>query len=258
MLYPSSLSDHGWNVIAPLFEYFGYSDHGRTHSIRTIVDAILYLVDNGTKWRNLPNDFPPWKTVYHHFAKWSKEGLWENINLNLAELTRLVEGREPTPSLISIDSQSQDAEPGIEGRGLDGHKKKNGRKRHIVVDVLGLLFGCVCAPANESDIYGGEMLTGQLNNVENFPRLQKILGDNTYQGVGSNQMIPVTVESQERKKGQKGFVPEAYRWVVERTFAWLNRQRRLVRNFEKKVYHQESMNFIAAIRLCLKKMEKAL
>ena len=227
MRYPTSLSDDAWSCIAPIFQYFGYSDRGRIHPIRTVVDAILYVVDNGTKWRNLPNDFPPWKTVYHHFAKWSKEGLWENINLNLVEAARTSAGRNGTPSLVSIDSQSQDAEPGIEGRGIDGHKKRNGRKRHISVDVIGLLLGCVCCPANESDIHGGELLAQQLNDSENFPRLLKILGDNTYQGVGSTLPIPITVESQEREKNQKGFVPPGISmriWVTESQlflFLWL-------------------------------------
>ena len=258
MLYPTSLTNNAWNVIEPLFEYFGYRDKGRKHSIRSIVDAIFYIVDNGNKWRSLPNDFPPWKTVYHHFAKWSKERLWESINLNLVELARKAEGRNPTPSLASIDSQSQDAEPGIEGRGLDGNKKRNGRKRHIAVDVLGLILGCMSTPANESDRHAGEILTEQLNDSENFPRIAKILGDNIYDGVGQSCPIPITVESKEREEGQKGFVPEAFRWVVERTFAWLNRQRRLSRNFEKKTCHQESMNFIASIRLCLKKIQKSI
>lgn len=258
MLYPTSLSNNSWDVIKPLFEYFGYSDKGRKHSIRLIVDSIFYVVDNGTKWRNLPNDFPPWKTVYHHFAKWSKEGLWESINLNLAEIAREVEGRNPTPSLVSIDSQSQDADRGIEGRGLDGNKKRNGRKRHIAVDVMGIVLCCVCTPANESDKHAGEILTEQLNDSENFPRMAKILGDSIYNGVGEECSIPVTVENQERREDQRGFVPEVFRWVVERTFAWLNRQRRISRNYEKKTYHQESMNFIASIRLCLKKILKAL
>ena len=104
MLYTTSLSNQGWKLIAEIFAYFGYTDSGRKHSLRLIVDAILYVVDNGVKWRNLPNDFPPWQTVYYHFSKWSKEGLWENVNLNLVELTRLSENRNKSPSLVSVDS----------------------------------------------------------------------------------------------------------------------------------------------------------
>jgi putative transposase len=173
------------------------------------------------------------KTVYHHFAKWFNEGLWESINLNLAEFARESEERDPTPSLVSVDSQSQDAEPRIKGRGFDGNKKRNSRKRHIAVDVIGILLACVCTPANESDRHAGEVLTEQLNDSENFPRMKKILGDTIYEGVGKDCPVSVTVENKERVSGQKGFVPEAFRWVVERTFAWLNRQRRISLNFEK-------------------------
>ena len=256
MLYPTSLSDGSWTFIKPIFESYGVFEKGRVHSIRSIVDAVFYVVDNGTKWRNLPNDFPPWKTVYHHFSSWSKQGLWPRINLVLVESVRFASGREESPSLASIDSQSQCAEPGIIGRGLDGNKKRNGRKRHIAVDVNGLVLGCICTPANESDVHAGYLLAKELNNKQVFPRLKKILGDNAYTSVGSDLAVPVSVEAAERKPGQKGFVPEAFRWAVERTFAWLNRQRRVARNYEKNHLHQESMNFVANIRLCLKRLMK--
>ena len=175
MDYASSMTDSQWKIIHSLLNFLGYSDEGRKYSMREIVDAVLYLVDNGTKWRNLPKDFPPWKTVYYHFSKWSKDLTWESINLNLVEITREAEGREPSPSLASIDSQSQDAEPGIQGRGLDGNKKRNGRKRHIAVDVNGFLLGCICTPANQADRHAGKTLVEQLNDREEFPRMAKIL-----------------------------------------------------------------------------------
>lgn len=256
MLYGTSLSDVSWNLISSFFvEHRG---RGRTckHQPRTIVDACLYVVDNGTKWRNLPHDFPPWKTVYHYFHKWSLSGLWNEINLVLVEAVRFAEGREESPSLASVDSQSQTAEPGVKERGLDGGKKVNGRKRHIAVDCLGLLLCCVCTSANTADCKAGEILATHLNDKDLFPRLSKILGDNSYRGVGSSLPIPVSVEGDERKPGEKGFVPAAFRWAVERTFAWFNRQRRLVRNFEKNPTHQESMNFIGSIRLCFKRLTK--
>jgi putative transposase len=115
---------------------------------------------------------------------------------------------------------------------------------------------CICTSANTADSVAGKKLAELLNNNNYFSRLKKILGDNAYRGVGIDLNIGVTVEATERKEGQKGFVPEAFRWAVERTFAWLNRQRRLVRNYEKKVVHQESMNYIGNARLCLKRYEK--
>lgn len=257
MLYASSLSDAAWGFIAPLFESYGFTDKLRTYPIRTVVDACLYVVDNGIKWRNLPHDFPPWKTVYHYFRLWSLQGLWWRLNRTLVEAVRFAHGREESPSLASIDSQSQTGEPGIEERGIDGGKKINGRKRHIAVDVNGLLLECVCTSANTPDATSGEELADSLNDMSEFPRLEKILGDSAYHNVGAKLRVPVSIEASMRREGSsKGFVPEAFRWVVERTFAWLNRSRRLVRNYEKKIVHQESMNFIGNIKLCLKKLLK--
>ena len=256
MLYATSLSDASWSLIEPFFEVHTGPGRHRKYSQRTIIDACFYVVDNGTKWRNLPNDFPPWKTVYHYFRSWSESGIWEQINLILVGAVRFSEGREESPSLASIDSQSQTAEPGISGRGLDGGKKVNGRKRHIAVECLGLMLSCICTSANTADSKAGEILVTRLNNEELFPRLSKILGDNSYRTVGNLLRVPVSVESEERKPGTKGFVPEAFRWAVERTFAWLNRQRRLVRNYEKNPNHQTSMNYIGNIRICLKRLTK--
>ncbi|MFK7873284.1 MAG: IS5 family transposase, partial [Oligoflexales bacterium] len=233
MLYPTCMTDDQWQVVSQLFHAFGYSDAGRKHPIRLIVDAIFYVVDNGIKWRGLPNDFPPWKTVYHHFNRWSREQIWESLNLNLVEITREKAGRERSPSLVSVDSQSLTAEPGVWGRGLDCNKKVNGRKRHIAVDVMGMLLSCVVMSANQHDRHAGEVITAQLNDDENFPRLEKILGDKAYRDVGISCRVPASIEADCRKEGEKGFVPQAFRWVVERSFAWLNRQRRLVRNYEK-------------------------
>jgi putative transposase len=254
--YSSSLSDLQWNTIASLFSEFGLTDDKLNHSLRTIINGILYIVNNGVKWRELPNDFPPWQTVYYHFAKWSKGALWESLNHELAEMVRTAQGREASPSLVSIDSQSLGGEPGIEDRGIDGNKKVNGRKRHIAVDVNGIIFACGITPANESDVHMGATLVEQLNKCDKFTRLAKILGDNAYSSVGNNQRIPVTIEARERAPGQRGFVPEAYRWVVERTFSWLNRQRRLVRNYEKKISYQKAMTLIGGIRICLAKLER--
>lgn len=258
-LYETSLSDSAWEVIKPIFtEQIRTSNRGRRriYSIRNIIDAVLYIVKNGCTWRCLPNDFPPWKTVYFYFRNWSKSGIWELLNRALVSIARFCAGREESPSLVSVDAQSQTAEPGIEQRGIDGNKKVNGRKRHIAVEPMGLVLLCFCTAANEYDATIGQKLTEHLNNKMHFPRLKKILGDNGYRGVGQEHDISVTVEASERTKGQKGFVPQAFRWAVERTFAWLNRQRRLTRNYEKSVRHQESMNYIGNIRLCLKRYEK--
>ena len=256
LMYETSLSDAAWEVIEPIF--LPESSRGRPplHEKRLIVDAILYIVKNGCVWRCLPKDFPRWKTVYDYFRKWSLSGLWKLLNDALVSIARICAGKEESPSLVSLDAQSQSGEPGIDERGLDGAKKVNGRKRHIAVDTLGLMLLCICTPANVADSVAGQKLVKALNRRDRFGRLTKILGDNAYRGVGSNFPVGVTLEARERKEGQKGFVPEAFRWVVERTFAWLNRSRRLARNYEKRVHHQESMNYIGNARLCIKRYEK--
>ena len=259
-MYTSSLSDIEWNMTEVILHSHGISDSGRKHPLRTIVDAISYVVDNGVKWRNLPADFPCWPSVYYNFKKWVDIGLWEEINHSLVMFARDANGRDENPSLASIDSQSQSAEPGVQERGLDGGKKVNGRKKHLAVDVLGLVLLCICGKANESDRHAGEILAKRLNNKKDFPRLSKILGDLAYTNVGISQKVPVcTDESWNRTKTKQkaGFVPERFRWVVERTFAWLNRQRRLVRNYEKSTSVQEAMNYIGNIRICLRKIKKA-
>lgn len=255
-LYETSLSDEGWEVVERIILSSSPVGRPRIYETRHIVDAIFYVVKNGCTWRCLPNDFPPWKTVYYHFRRWTHLKLWQLLNEALVAIARVCAGREESPSLTSVDAQSQSAEPGIEGRGLDGAKKVNGRKRHIAVDALGLLLICICTSANVADSSAGLKLVMALNDERHFPRLKKILGDLAYRGVGTDFEVGITIESTERKKGQKGFVPEAFRWAVERTFAWLNRQRRLVRNYEKKVLHQEAMNYIANVRLCLKRYQK--
>lgn len=256
-MYPTCLSDEQWHLLTPLLESFGLFKRKTSHPMRQILSGIFYVVDNGVKWIALPKDFPPNKTVNWYFNKWSHSGVWAQISLAMTEIARIMEGREPSPSLCSIDSQSQTGEPGILGRGLDGNKKVNGRKRHIAVDSLGLLLVCICTAANIADSVTGKIIAGILNCEDHFPRLAKILGDSAY-GAITTFKVPVTVESSVRKKGQKGFVPEAFRWAVERTFAWLNRCRRLVRNYEKNPLHQESMNYIANIRLCLKRVLKCM
>lgn len=255
-LYETCLSDSAWEVIEPIFPANAKRGRPRVYSLRSIVDAIFYVLKNGCVWRCLPNDFPPRGIVYHYFRTWSISGLWAILNGILMAMVRTVASREANPSLVSMDSQSQTAEPGVDERGLDGGKKINGRKRHIVVDTMGLMLLCICTAANVADRVAGEELLAALNKRENFPRLAKILGDNAYKNLGLGLAVGVSTEAAERLKGQKGFVPQIFRWAVERTFAWLNRNRRLVRNYEKKTMHQESMNYIANARLCLRRLDK--
>ena len=121
--YETSLSDVGWEVVSPIFSSVSSRGRPPVYELRLIVDAILYIVKNGCTWRCLPHDFPPWKTVYYYFRKWSLSGLWRLLNSALVSISRLCSGKEDSPSLVSVDSQSQSAEPGVEERGLDGGKR---------------------------------------------------------------------------------------------------------------------------------------
>ena len=176
LLYETSLSDSAWEVVEPILNSRNINEtrgRPRKYCLRDIVDAIMYIVKNGCTWRCLPNDFPPRGIVYHYFRTWSHDGLWELLNQTLVEIARIGAGREESPSLASVDSQSQTAEPGVDERGLDGNKKINGRKRHIAVEVTGLVLLCFCTAANESDTHAGRKLAQGLNNGCHFSRLKK-------------------------------------------------------------------------------------
>lgn len=253
-MYSSSLCDFQWQLVSSFFEKLEKRGRKSRYSKREILDAILYLLENGTKWRNLPKEFPNWKTVYYYFRKWSLSGLFNIVNRELNKMYRKSIGREETPSMGSIDSQSQAAAAGVSDRGIDGGKKVNGRKKTIFVDTLGLLWICLAAPANTSDKRLGNTLMPMLNNPELFPRLKKALVDSTFKNCGEKYPLEISHEGAERREGQKGFIPEAFRWAVERTFSWQNNNRRLTRVFEKQCYHQETMCYIANTRLVLNRL----
>jgi putative transposase len=173
LLYETSLSDEAWEVVEPIFRTTKNRGRPRVYEIRFVLDAIFYVVKNGCTWRCLPNDFPPWKSVYYSFRKWSLSGVWEILNHALTSIVRVISGKEESPSMVSIDSQSQSAEPGVEERGIDGSKKVNGRKRHIAVDTLGFLMICICTAANHYDSSAGQKMVKILNYKQRFPRLKK-------------------------------------------------------------------------------------
>ena len=152
MPYPSDLNDAEWQQIDPLLPAEKPTGKPREVDLRDVLDAIFYRADNGIKWRAMPIDFPAWQTVYGYYRKWVKKGLWESINASLVEQVRSQLGRKEQPSLGMIDSQSvKRGQRGQLEQGVDGHKKVKGRKRHIVVDVLGLLLGCYVSAANVAD-----------------------------------------------------------------------------------------------------------
>lgn len=251
MKYPSDLSDAQWELIRELLPMNkGKKGFQPEHSNRDMMDAILYLNKTGCQWRYLPNDFPHWKAVYSYFLRLSSKGVFEKINLHLSKQYRIKVGRDENPSLFCIDSQSVDGDVNLDDKGVDGHKKVKGRKRHIVTDVLGLIFFCSVTAANVADVNPARDFVEKFDSQD---RLRKVLVDRAYQGI-SGKYQNFTVEVTSKKPDQEGFVPLHKRWVVERSFSWLKRQKRLSRDYEFDSQNQRSMIFIGMSKLILNKL----
>lgn len=243
------LTDDQWEVIKPFLNW----QRKRKLDLRQIMDAILFITRTGIQWRNLKETrFPDWQAVYYYFDQWKKKGVFEKINAALNQLERLQNGRESTPSLGLADSQSIKLAPMIfEHRGTDGNRKVNGRKRQIMVDVLGRLYQCHVHAANLHDSPEGVHL---LENTQNFfERLRKIMADKTYRGTFAEavEQAGLAFETPNRPDNTKGFVVEAKRWVVERTFAWFNFFRRVVIDYEHTPESSKAFLFLANISICL-------
>jgi putative transposase len=254
--YPSDLTDQQWRLVRHLIPVYPGGRPRRT-STRVVLDAVFYVLRTGCQWRFLPKDFPPKSTVWRYFDEWRQNGTLEAIHDRLREKVRKQEGRKRTPSAGSIDSQSVPATEGGEERGYDANKKVNGRKRHVVVDTLGLLLAVVVTAASADD---GAAATKPLGKVtaEAFPRLRRVWADQKYHNHGLIAWVSTNaryeVEVVRRPAGAKGFVVLPKRWVVERTFAWLKRCRRLTADREKSVRSSEAMIRLAMIRLMLHRL----
>jgi len=213
------------------------------YSLRDIVDAILWILRTGSQWRNLPDCYPKWQSVYYHFKKWEKDGTLIRLNASLNQLERKRVGRVATPSLLSIDSQSVKSSSFIsQDKGVDGNKKINGRKRHVITDTIGLVWGVVVGAANEADgVVANRVVEPLLGYLH---RMKKILADHAYKKVFmdwvENTIAGLEVEISSRPESKKGFVPVKWRWVTERTFGTFNFFRRLDKDYEKTASSQEN------------------
>ena len=256
MRYTSDLTDAEWNLVRYCLPKPSKTGRPRKHDTRELLNAVFYLVKTACQWRNLPIHFARWGTVYHYFRLWKRNGLWATIHTHLREQVRSVEGRNRHASAGIIDSQSVKSTETSDERGYDAGKKVNGRKRHIVVDTIGLILWVMVLPANIQDRDGAKQLLAAFFAKSPRRRVKHIWADGGYAGALLDyawRLWRCTVEIVKRSDLHK-FTVLPRRWVVERTFGWLGRYRRLNRDYERQAHTGETMVYLAMIRLMLARL----
>jgi putative transposase len=254
--YHTDVSDQEWEIIKHLLPPPSSRGRPRENEWREILNAIFYVTRTGVQWRLLPHDFPAWWTVYFYFRLWRIKGIWEKINDELRKAVRACcENRDEEPSAGIIDSQSvKNSETGG-AKGFDAGKKISGIKRHLVVDTIGLVMKAVVHTADVQDREGAMLVFNRMKGK--FPRLELAWADGGYAGQlvdWTQRMIGVRLEIVKRTDNMSGFKILPRRWVVERTFGWLGRNRRLARNYERLPETGESFIYVAMTRLMLRRL----
>jgi len=254
--YPTDLSDEQWQLLSPMLPPPFLVGRKREVDLREVMNAILYLLRSGCAWRYLPHDFPQWTTVYYYFSRWRDMDWFVKLNAELRSEVRKAEDRDQNPSAAIIDSQSvKTTEQGGE-KGYDAGKKVNGRKRHILVDTIGLLLIVKVLAANIQDRDGAKLLFKEVK--ERMPRLFLIWADGGYRGKLIKWVATTCLwllQVVKRNDEVKGFKVLPRRWVVERTFAWLSRNRRLSKDYERKCESSEAWIYAAMIHLMVKRLK---
>jgi transposase len=254
--YASDVTDEEWALIEAALPPAKTLGRPRTTKLRAVVDALLYLLTTGCQWRQLPKEFPPYSTVQRFFYRWRDDGLWRRINHDLLMRVREASGREASPSAGIIDSQSVKTTEAGGPRGYDAGKKINGRKRHLLTDTLGLPVAAVVHPADIQDRDGAPMVLAAARFL--YPWLRHVFADGGYGGtklatalakIGRWRLAIV-------KRRNAGFAVLPRRWVVERTLAWLNRNRRLAKDFEASLQSALAWLYFASVKLLLRRLSR--
>jgi len=256
--YASDLTDAEWALIVRKMPPRRRLGRPREVDLREVVQAIFYILSTGCQWRALPREFPPYSTVQSYFYAWRDTGRWYRIVRALVKRARRKLGCKPKPTAAVLDSQSASTTQAGGPRGFDPGKRVHGRKRHIVTDTNGLLLAVHVHPANVQDVHGAVPLLKRLR--DHFPRLRHIFADRVYRGQqlvnALSECGPWDIEIVERPHGVKGFQLLPRRWVVERTFAWGGRCRRLARDFEGSSDTEVAWFLVAHLRLLTRRLAR--
>jgi transposase len=253
-LYPSDVSDAEWEFLLPYLTLMRPDAPQREHDLREIFNAVRYVVKTGCHWRYLPHDFPPWAAVYQQARRWIDAGVFETITHDLRAIVRLVQERESSPTAAILDGRTLQSTPESGSRaGYDGHKKKNGSKVHVAVDTLGNLLALTVTAANEQERAQVAGLAEQVQEATGRT-VETAFVDQGYTGdeaADQAQSHGIRLQVVKHTQAKKGFVLLPRRWVVERSFGWLSRFRRLARDYERLAKTLAGWHWLAFITLLL-------
>lgn len=256
MSYQTNLTDAEWDLIGRYFHAFNYGNRSK-HDKRLLVNAVLYLTKTGCQWRMLPHDFPKWQTVYSFFKRAKEDGTWNLAMRALVAQSRIKAGKSEDPTHGIIDSQSAKTTGPAHERGIDGGKKVKGRKRHIVTDTIGNLLTVKVHAANIHDTKAGRAVFQQAKFL--YPSLTGVCADAGYRKTFEEFVLFVmqlTIDIKERIAGTS-FKILAKRWIVERTFSWLNSSRRLSKDYEITTSSEEAFVKISHLFTLLRRISKS-